>query len=190
MNKFDLIVVDMDGVLVNFRKGVFDLFGIENTKENLKVWEIGKEILNMKEKNFWNFIKNEKEFWLNLEPFPWKNKLMKIVDGYADNVVICSKSPMDAGCYSQKRKWLDKYNLGKYEHFIGNGNKSWMAGKNRVLIDDLIDNLFDFKDKEGYGILFPQEYNLQISGLNGIPKSRVGYVERMLKKIRWIDESM
>lgn len=184
MKKFELIVLDMDGVISNFNKGVFDYFDIEWTEENKRIWNWCESILGLTDEEFWNIIRGLDDFWLNLEPFPWNEELLKITCIYAKSVIISSKSPDDIKCYTQKRKWLDEHGFDKYEHFIGSGSKGWMAKANRVLIDDFVDNVVDFVGYGGKAIIFPQEYNIKYLNIEKVPENRVRYVEGMLNKIK------
>lgn len=188
MKKFELIILDMDGVLSNFRKGAFDCFDIEWTEENRKVWNIYRDILNMGREDFWNVIRGLEDFWLNLETFPWNEELLKIAGIYAKKVIISSKAPEDIKCYTQKRKWLDGHGFDKYEHFMGSASKGWIAKANRVLIDDFVDNVINFVECGGEALLFPQEYNVEYLSIEKVPENRVEYVEEMLnKKINRMD---
>lgn len=181
MKKFELIVVDMDGVLANFRKGVSELFNVP--LESLDEWQIYKSI-GLDLDTFWQKIAKKNNFWINLEKFPYIDELMHMIEKYTSEIVICSHPPAYPDSYRQKKKWLESNNLGKYKHFIGNANKGWIACKNRVLIDDHIYNIRSFEKKGGMGILFPQVYSSQyIENLDIIPDDKVTYVEDKLKQL-------
>lgn len=187
MDKFELIVVDMDGVLANFRKGVAKLFNVP--LESLDEWQIFKSI-GVDLDTFWRKIAKKKNFWINLEKFPYVDELMDMVEKYTKEIVICTHPPGDPDSYRQKKKWLESNNLGKYKHFIGNANKGWFACENRVLIDDHVYNIRSFEKKGGKGILFPQVYSLQyIKDLDIIPDDKVTYVEDKLKQFFYAIET-
>ncbi|MCK4225682.1 hypothetical protein KAX29_02195 [candidate division WOR-3 bacterium] len=180
MNKFDLIVIDMDGVLANFRKGVSNLFGVE--LEILNGWNLYKTI-GVDLDTFWDDISKKEDFWINLEKFPHVDELMGMIEKYTSEILICTHPAKNPESYRGKKKWLDENNLGKYKHFIGNANKGWLACGNRVLIDDYVKNVRSFEKKGGKGILFPQVYSLQfIDDLDELPDDKVSYVEEKLRK--------
>ncbi len=184
MNKFDLIIIDMDGVLANFRKGVSDLFGVKLGM--LDGWNLYRSI-GVDLDAFWGEIANEEDFWLNLGKFSYVDELMNMVEKYASTIIFCSHPPRYPGSYKGKKRWLDENNLGKYKHFMGNADKGWLAGRNRVLIDDYVENVRSFEKKGGKGILFPQIYSLQyIEDLDELPDDKVAYVE--VKLINFLKE--
>jgi len=170
----------MDGVLANFRVGCCKLFNTELTEEMRKTWDFD-EIMSIPLSRFWKTIAKCDNFWLDLPIFPWARSLVKMAEHYTDDILICSKSPSDANCYSQKRKWLDKHKFGKYEHFIGNGNKGWLARRDRVLIDDYINNTRDFISMGGVAVLFPMDYSLKYLDLKEEIEDKVAYTEKVLK---------
>lgn len=179
MKKFDLIIIDMDGVLANFRKGVSNLFGVG--LEMMDGWNLYRTI-GVDLDAFWSKIANEEDFWVNLEKFPYVDELIYMVEKYASDIIICSHPPRYPGSYKGKKIWLDKNNLGEYRHFIGNADKGWLACENRVLIDDYMENVHSFERNGGKGILFPQIYSLQyINALDELPDDKVLYVEEKLK---------
>lgn len=181
MNTFELIVVDMDGILANFRKGVSDLFGANLGM--LDGWNLYRSI-GVDLDAFWYKIANEEGFWVNLEKFPYVDELIEMLEKYTSEIIICSHPPRYPESYKGKKKWLEINNLGRYRHFIGNADKGLLAGKNRILIDDYVENVRSFRKKGGKGILFPQVYSLQyIDDLDDIPDDKVSYVEEKLKQL-------
>lgn len=177
MKTFELIVVDQDGVLSNFRKGVSNLFNVD--LDSLDVWDIPK-FIGVKEKDFWKRIAKEESFWLELEKFSYAGDLMNMLKKYSSNIIICSCPSSNFHAYAMKKKWLDDNGFGCYNHFIGNANKGLLAKDNRLLIDDYIGNVSPFREKGGLGIIFPQSYNLEYAGLREVPQDKVKYVERKI----------
>ena len=187
MKRFELIVVDMDGVLSNFRKGVSELFDIDI--DELDDWDLYKKI-GLEAGPFWETIASSEEFWYNLEKFPHADDLMKMLEKYTEEIIICSHPPRDHGSYGMKKRWLDKHNLGKYRHFVGNADKGWLACENRLLVDDYVKNILSFRERGGLGIIFPQEYSIRyIEDLNEVPNDRVTYVESKLKYLLGLNQN-
>lgn len=186
--KYEMIYVDMDGVLSNFRKSVFELFDIRDRERYMSHFDLAIAIASSKSK-FWRTIENEKNFWLNLEKFDYADNLMKIIEKYSKRIVIVSNCCEDPKCYMQKKIWLDKNGFGEYEHLIGSANKDVLAGgknweehNHKLLIDDYYKNIKKFRHAGGYGILFPQEYNIDkmIPSLDKVPDDKVAYIDKKL----------
>ena len=61
-----IIFLDLDGVIINFSKGVSDWFNIPYQPEKITHWDILPSLVNLQEDEFWNSIKTPK-FWEHLD---------------------------------------------------------------------------------------------------------------------------
>ncbi|HDK7194861.1 TPA: hypothetical protein PTV74_003168 [Clostridium botulinum] len=70
-------------------------------------------------------------------------------------------------CVGEKVKWIEKYvpfiNIEK--DLIFTGDKSLLAKPNRILLDDNINNLIEWKRKGGISVAFSQPWNDKWEGL-------------------------
>jgi 5'(3')-deoxyribonucleotidase len=173
-----IILLDMDGVLVNFNRGAIAAHKIPIDEDQITAWRWYDPYCT--ENEFYSRISAIPDFWINLEKHEWADELFRMCSLTAK--VIFATSPMlCVGCPSQKVQWLRKhgylaewstdYMLGPY--------KELMARPNTILIDDRHKNLVDFAVKGGHTIAFPQRWNKASHEIG----DRLGYVKRELNRI-------
>jgi len=163
MNSKYHFLLDMDGVLSDFISGAITLLNRElnrniTLEEYIKTggWDIAK-VYGISTSQFWSHIDNEKNFWLNLEPFPWIKELLEFLRELGEVTIVTSPS-QDYSCASQKLEWLDRYlKIKSYDVFLGS-KKHLMSG-NGILIDDYSKNTEKFKLHGGQAILVPSNWN-------------------------------
>lgn len=70
-------------------------------------------------------------------------------------------------CVSEKVKWIEKYLpfINVEKDLIFTGDKSLLAKPNRILLDDNINNLIEWKRKGGISLAFSQPWNNKWEGL-------------------------
>lgn len=135
------IFCDMDGVLVDFEKGYLDLTGID-----LK----GK---HMDGPRFWDPInKKGYDFWINLGWMPDGKLLWNSISPYNPTILSAPSSKPESKV--AKHDWVHK-ELGENVEIILRSarNKKEFAAPNHILIDDREDNIKDWIDSGGVGIL-------------------------------------
>ena len=149
-----MILLDMDGVIVDLVSGIKEIFGEPNYENT---WNI-HEWYNMDNDTFWSKTENE-EFWANLKGFDgWNNFLNGLM--LIDDVVLCSSPRSCPYSFSGKFKWIQK-NLGKdFKDYIFIEQKHLLATiPNIILIDDYDGNVDSFRNNGGKAILIPRAYN-------------------------------
>ena len=137
----------MDGVLADFDKRVADLMR-------------GKDEKKMTSDAFWDIIKREDHFFLNLDTTPYAKRLVSLAKMMCDDVQILTALPRNAvvpHAEQDKRDWVKKhfpdanlkFNIGPYSQ------DKWKHAKpGDVLIDDLKSNIIDWRNKgHGNGII-------------------------------------
>ena len=136
-----IIYCDMDGVLVDFERGYYDLTSIP-TKQYIKG-----------DSNFWEPIsKAGAEFWANLDWMPDGQELWRYIKKYKPNIL--SAPSQDPSSKIGKEAWL-KMNLQnsfKKAYFYNRANKKLFAGPNRILIDDMKQTIDEWNEAGGIGI--------------------------------------
>lgn len=151
----DHILLDMDGVLVQWNEAVCELLG----KPGLVVDRFKTaECLGISNDEMWESIDDiGADFWANLKPYSWTDELLELVGGFP--WTIATAYAQDETCSQGKHRWLNN-RFGRNFEGMMIGKRKWlMAGPGRVLIDDREKNVIDFDFHGGFGILFPQPWN-------------------------------
>lgn len=139
------IYCDMDGVLTDFNKQ-FQSLNPEHLTPSKYETKYGKD-------KFWNFIDvdNKVKFW---ETMPWKpdgKQLWEYIVKY--NPTLLSAPSRSPASRLGKRKWV-KNNLPKTHLILAAPDKKQnYSKKNSILIDDLPDNIEQWRSQGGIGIL-------------------------------------
>lgn len=117
-----MIFCDKDGVLADFDKKVFEIFG--DDPKNLKTSKMWKEL-----------SKPERDFYYNLDPMPDAFVLWDYIKDYEPTVL--TGLPRGNWAPDQKRRWV-RDNLGSYIPVITcqGSRKHEYASPGDILIDD------------------------------------------------------
>lgn len=136
-----IIYCDLDGVLSDFNKAFIDNIGMHPKKFEDK-YGINE---------FWKEISKIDHFWLNMQPMKNAGILWKYIKKY-NPILLTTPADGVEQCKPDKLKWVKKY-LG-YNKVIFEKNKEKYASPSAILIDDREDNIQDFNNANGIGILF------------------------------------
>lgn len=131
----------MDGVLVNFEKGYLDLTGIDLR---------GKHIDGPR---FWDPINRKGyDFWINLDWMPDGRLLWNSIKQYNPTILSAPSSRPESRV--AKYDWVHR-ELGENVEVILRSakNKKEFASPTHILIDDREDNIKDWIESRGIGIL-------------------------------------
>jgi 5'(3')-deoxyribonucleotidase len=167
------ILLDMDGVLVDFLSGALEALNrdfnkkitIEQYADKFAQWAT-YDYYGITQEEFWDSIHRTPNFWYNLKPMPWYDELYSMLSEIGDVTILTTPS-LDPSCASQKLLWLDNYmNIKSDAVFLGS-RKYLMAG-NGILIDDYQKNVEKFKSAGGDAILIPSNWNT-----NGLTFERI-----------------
>jgi phosphoglycolate phosphatase-like HAD superfamily hydrolase len=137
-----IIYCDMDGVLVDFEKGYYDLTGTSTKK------------FPKGDNSFWQPISDAgAEFWATLPWMPDGKELWNYIKKYKPNIL--SSPSQDPSSKVGKEAWLQMNLQGGYKkaYFYNRANKQLFSDKNRILIDDLPNTISEWNAKGGIGIL-------------------------------------
>jgi 5'(3')-deoxyribonucleotidase len=164
MLKKQRILLDMDGVLVDFLGGALKALNRVH-KQNITIEEyatkFGKwetyDYYGISISDFWMSIGLVPDFWYELEPIPWFRELYDFLKEFGEVTILTSPN-YDPSCAEQKLRWLNsRMNIRSDSVFIGS-RKYLMAG-NGILIDDYSKNIEAFREAGGEAILVPSTWN-------------------------------
>lgn len=144
------LLLDMDGVPVDFVRGVLKKFGVKTPYEDIR----------------WNFLDTvpgaweqmDRQFWRDLDWTPYGQELYaKLLKRFGAERMMIMSSPCDtAGCMDGKLDWIRRHMPELKRRFLFGPAKDIGAG---VLLDDRNENVDLFKKAGGFGVLFPQPWN-------------------------------
>jgi hypothetical protein len=159
------IFLDMDGVLVDFNRPALFLHGISYDIypcsagwDIIRACNILRPELNMTPGKFWG--KFNQRFWATLPKTNLCDTLIRTVEGYvgAENVALLTSGQWPEAA-AGKTEWV-RDNLPSYrERLIIGTAKEFLAGPDRLLIDDRDKNVEDFRAAGGSAILVPRPWN-------------------------------
>lgn len=160
----DHVLLDMDGVLVDFISGALEIHNIKETQEeiyksNPGEWDLMK-LLNMSAPAF--FKPMDEEFWAKLDWMPDGHQILVMLEKAfgQENITICSSPSENYGCIDGKKRWIERHLPRHYKHnTIFTNKKERCARSDTVLIDDSDKNILKFKEKGGVTYLVPRIWN-------------------------------
>lgn len=157
------VLLDLDGVLVNFVKGaetIHGLSGFYSDPQNHGNWHFDKAS-GLSGNQFWGPLGTA--FWAGL---PWMEDGKAILDflerKYGEhNICVLTTGSVSnqAECIVGKVQWLNQH-LPNYKFWVGTG-KEFCAHSNAILIDDKDSNVNDFLAEGGDALLVPRLWNSQ-----------------------------
>ena len=164
------ILIDMDGVLVDFVGGVCQKLDRFNPYEDDRVkgkscrfrhhgnYEIQK-IFGIPDQEFFGTL--DYNFWSNLDWMPDGREILKLIlqvfEGN-NHIGLCS-SPAGNDCTDAKLYWINQHTPKFTRRFIITPKKHFLAMSNTILIDDRDHQVTEFNANGGRGILVPRPWN-------------------------------
>lgn len=154
-----MLVLDMDGVLVNFCKAAYAVHGVPHNKHLPTSFDFFKD-WGMTAAEFWGPIDDKgAEFWANLEKYPWTDTIIEMAKDWPSGFMVataCSLSHHSAAGKVEAIKALFGNNFRDYALFP----RKWhLAQPGYVLLDDHEENCEEWEIRKGRAILFPQPWN-------------------------------
>ncbi len=165
--------LDMDGVISDFVFGFFMAHQCDSVyrgnPKSLGIFDIEK-IMGITLEEFWAPIKRMgPNFWVNLPKTPEADEIVDVVcrEFGPENVCILTNPSQGVGAEDGKREWIKKYYPQFSKRIIFGEAKEFLAGPDKLLIDDRDRNIDDFVRFGGEGILIPRLWNrrYQVSDL-------------------------
>ena len=155
------VFVDMDGVIADFVGGVIAAHkrSVYDDPAHYGKFDIEK-IWGIKVEEFWEPL-DSYEFWRGLAKTPEADRIVYIVTKKfgAENVAILTAPSESRFCVPGKRDWIaEHYPVFKNRMIFGSA-KEFLAGPDRVLIDDRDKNAEVFEAAGGVSVLVPRLWN-------------------------------
>ena len=174
-----MIFIDVDCVCTDWNKSCCKLFNYPYIFDDPKFTNKTNIVLGITDRQLWEKIDAEKEkFWEEMEPLPWFENLIKLVNQYDDWRFLTSPS-LSSYAASGKILWFQKYFGKHFKKYIitPKENKPLLAHHN-ILIDDMDKNCEEFHKAGGYSIVFPCVHN----SVSHLINERLEFIERTLKE--------
>ena len=151
------IVLDMDGVLVDFVGSANRLHGrpdyVPQKFDYFEDWGLTAA-------EFWAPIDAQgPDWWKNIEFYPWANDLVEMVARYAEDFVIATACSKNAFSSQGKVQAIQAFFGDGFRKYFITPCKQYLAKPGRVLIDDYEKNIISFIEEGGDTILFPRPWN-------------------------------
>lgn len=156
------IFLDMDGVIVDFARGICDRYNLNYNKET------SSNLVNFLTNDVWEDLEKDDNFWFNLPKFEWSDKLVKACQECAETFILSAPGVINLKSASGKVKWLNHYYPEFGDKFILTYHKYLLAHPCRVLIDDTHGQIEKFKEFGGATILFPHSFDVSDKDINHI----------------------
>ncbi len=153
------VFLDMDGVLVDFRRGICEAFNRNDPSTNWEFWEnwpnVTFEMVNATcTQEFWRTLKFTHDAQILL--YGWVDLMKKFED-----ITLLTTPMPNPGSWSGKYLWIRNNMPAKFikNVIILQGSKAQLAGPNTLLIDDKDENIEEFRAAGGRAILVPRVWN-------------------------------
>lgn len=164
MKKNVNILLDMDGVVVDWVKDVAQLFG-KTKEELLPKWPAGNfdiecVLPGVTSDILWDHINAKGEdLWANMDEMPWARRLY---DGCRQrgNVYFLTAPSNKGGCLAGKLRWMQRFTGDEWFKNFLIGKPKYLCGKpGNILVDDADKNIDAFNAAGGHGVLLPHIWN-------------------------------
>lgn len=163
-----IILLDIDGVMVDLIEGICNLYG--KTQDEIKEeWRIKSNywederisiVLDTNTQEIWDKMEAAgPEFWTGMKEFQWAREMWRACRSMAPTYFVTAPTPYP-GCLTGKQAWMQAFtgNRTFSDCMIGKP-KFLCAGPDKVLVDDSRSNCREFIGAGGRAILFPRYYN-------------------------------
>lgn len=159
------VLLDMDGVLVNFVEGLCRALGKTNpyypelAPGAAGVWNFWT-LLGVSVDEFWAPARNT-SFWTGLDFMPDGLEILAAVEQAAgpENICLLSCPSGDPAAAAGKVTWIAEHLPQYRRRFLLGPAKEFCAGAESLLIDDRDDNVIAFAKRGGRMILVPRPWN-------------------------------
>jgi 5'(3')-deoxyribonucleotidase len=179
------VLLDLDGVLVDFIRGAIEVHGLHTSAEEMYAGKPNVdivEILNMPPAYFWKPM-NE-EFWSKLEWLPDGLEIVKYLENRygQEHITLWTSPSLNHGCHDGKLRWVERHLPRYYKHNIVFGHKKWLGARpDTILIDDMDKNVKAFLSRKGKVAQPPRVWN-------SLHADRHKVIQKLEEHLDWADE--
>ena len=162
----DRVLLDMDGVIVDFLGGAKAFHGKDykwhphepGKQTEQTSWNI-EPIWGLTPQELWDPL--DRPFWAGLDPHPWMPQIIALLEGHfgVDNICLLTSPIRTPGAIEGKIDWIRKHLPQYRRQFLVGPAKQFCAGPRHVLVDDHDVNIKKFSDAGGHTFLFPAPWN-------------------------------
>jgi len=154
--------LDMDGVLADFLGGCCRAHNRPSPYTDPKSFGIFEleTLFGISGSKFWEPC-NGASFWDDLDKMPDADDIVRLATSVfgVQNIAILTAPSMSSYCVPGKRRWIKRQFPQFSDQMIFTGAKRFLAGPDRVLIDDRSRNIEDFRQAGGTAITVPRLWN-------------------------------
>lgn len=160
---FDLIYIDIDGVLADFVGAVLSMHKSysydEITQPDMAA------ILKISPDKFWAQIDMwGGAFWENLQLLPNAKALVEKCRELANHVCFLTSPSLDVNSRLGKIRWVENH-FGRVDVcFSSTGKQHYAVGPRTLLLDDFDKNVDGFRAAGGFALLAPRPWNSNRDG--------------------------
>lgn len=180
------ILLDMDGVIVDFKRGGLGHPNAVNKVEYKDLtYQFDRQVFTDSDKDFWPLL--QRDFWANLE---WTTEGKSILNLCIEavgirNICICTKPTHQktVECVAGKLEWIKREIPALVSSFMITNVKYMAASRYSILLDDLDDNCQKFEQHGGNSIIVPQPWNSKRNVWMEDEKIPSEYIEKELYKL-------
>ena len=151
------VFLDLDGVLVDFRRGVCEAFGRNDPSNNWMFWENWESVTTKDVDKKCGIF-----FWDLLDWTPEGTCIEQVIRQKfsSENIYLLTTPMPNPGSGTGKLRWIKRCMPWVYDRtIISYAPKSLLAGPDTLLIDDKDENITEFRAGGGHGILVPRPWN-------------------------------
>lgn len=154
------VLLDMDGVLVNWVKAAGQLYGVDlyADRANRGKWQCN-EFVGL---NYDEFSRPmDLKFWTNLEWMPDGRTILAILEDQFGKENICLLSD-PRGCVNAmegKLRWIKQHMPGYEKRYLFGPAKFFAGAENRILVDDYDKNIDEFTQRRLPSLQVPRLWN-------------------------------
>jgi 5'(3')-deoxyribonucleotidase len=159
------VFLDMDGVIADFVSAAVRVHGKPDPyllPSSLGIFDMEK-LWGITIEEFWAPINDAgASFWSTLEPMKDAFDIAQTAIDFAggpENVCVLTSPSNDPGCIPGKRAWMEMHFPELKKNMLFGSAKHFLAGPNRILVDDRDKNLEDFAAHGGRSVCVPRLWN-------------------------------
>jgi len=180
------VYLDMDGVLADFNLAAHAAHGREDcypgNPSAYGEWHIEK-VWGYTPEEFWAPLQRT-GFWESIRKTPEADMIVEacLTEVGPGNVAILTSPSLDAFSIPGKRTWISNHFPELTEQMIFTKAKGFVAGPNRILIDDCDRNIDEWSKERGWAIQVPRLWNREY------PAAQAGLTQKLVeRRINLID---